>query len=132
MRNNSRNLILWLLIFSGVLFFVQSLRKAGTAENEIPYSQFKHELSEGKVSEVRVREDVIRGRIKTEDGKLQNFRTIPMQDPNLVSDLEKARVEKFAGEQERNWVNAFIMNALWIGVFFFLWWFLIIRQMQGG
>ncbi len=130
MKGNGRNLILWLLIFSGVLFFIQSLRTARATEDEIDYSVFKRQLKEGRLLDVRVRPDLIRGRVKDGD-KIKSFRTVPLNDPSLVSDLEKAGV-KFSGEMERGWINSILVNLLWIGVFFFLWWFVIIRQMQGG
>ncbi len=131
MKGNGRNLLLWLLVFAGVLFFIQSARSVRSVEEEIPYSDFKSMLHAGKITEVRVRENLLRGQYKTDDGKETNFRTIPLNDPNLVGDMEKAGVG-FAGEQERTWLNSVLMNVLWIGLFFFLWWFIIIRQMQGG
>jgi cell division protease FtsH len=132
MKNNGRNLLLWLLVFAGILFFIQSARSVRVAEEEIPYSEFKRLLHASRITDVRVREDLIRGRYQGEQGKTGAFRTIPLNDPTLVSDLEQAGVQKFAGEQERGWINAVLMNVLWIGLFFFLWWFIIIRQMQGG
>ncbi len=132
MKGNGRNLLLWLLVFAGILFFIQSARTSRMGEEEMAYSQFKRLLHGGKIVEVRVREDLLRGRYKTDEGKVHAFKTIPLNDPSLVSDLEKAGVERFAGEAERGWLNAFLVNALWIGLFFFLWWFIIIRQMQGG
>ncbi|HOW27092.1 MAG TPA: ATP-dependent zinc metalloprotease FtsH [Elusimicrobiota bacterium] len=132
MKGNSRNLLLWVLVFAGILFFIQSVRSGRSLEEELAYSSFKRLVNEGKIVDLRVREDLIRGKYKTEDGKARGFRVVPMNDPRLVEDLEKAGVERFSGEIERGWINAILMNALWIGLFFFLWWFIIIRQMQGG
>ena len=132
MKGNGRNLILWLLIFSGVLFFIQSLRTARVVEKDIPYSQFKLALKDNRVEDVRVGNDMIRGSYKNEDGKSIHFRTIPLNDPKLVEELEASGVKHFSGEPERGWVNSVLVNLLWIGVFFFLWWFVVIRQMQGG
>ncbi|MGQ0644329.1 MAG: ATP-dependent zinc metalloprotease FtsH, partial [Elusimicrobiota bacterium] len=84
------------------------------------------------VTEVTVRESLIKGKFKTDDGKAAAFRTIPLNDPNLVKDLEQSGVDRFSGEPERNWVGSMLMNLIWVAVFFFLWWFIIIRQMQGG
>ncbi|MBL0349004.1 MAG: ATP-dependent zinc metalloprotease FtsH [Elusimicrobia bacterium] len=131
MKGNGRNLILWLLIFSGVLFFIQSLRTARVGEQEIDYSAFKRELKEGRVIEVRVGPSLLRGRIKSADGKVAPFRTVPLTDPTLVAEMQNNNV-KFSGEAERGWLNSILVNLLWIGIFFFLWWFVIIRQMQGG
>ncbi|MBK8871107.1 MAG: ATP-dependent zinc metalloprotease FtsH [Elusimicrobia bacterium] len=132
MKGNGRNVILWLLIFSGVLFFIQSLRTARVAEKEIPYSSFKAALRDNRIEEVRVGGELLRGKLKSEDGKSVLFRTIPLNDPKLVEDLESHGVKQFAGEPQRGWVNSVLVNLLWIGVFFFLWWFVVVRQMQGG
>ncbi|MBK8575352.1 MAG: ATP-dependent zinc metalloprotease FtsH [Elusimicrobia bacterium] len=132
MKGNGRNLILWLLIFSGVLFFIQSLRTARVVEKDIPYSQFKLALREKRVETVRVGGELIRGSFRTEEGKTANFRTNPLNDPKLVEELELSGVKHFSGEPERGWLNSVLVNLLWIGVFFLLWWFVVIRQMQGG
>ena len=73
MKGNGRNLILWLLIFSGVLFFIQSLRTAHVVEKDIPYSQFKLALREKRVDTVLVGGEVIRGRYKPGGGRTVNF-----------------------------------------------------------
>jgi len=132
MKGNSRNVILWVLIFSGVLFFIQSLRTSHVKEKEIPYSEFKTALRAGQVDEIKIKEEMIRGVLKQEGGAKINFRTIPMNDPALVQDMEKANVKSFAGEAGRGWLNAVLSNLIWIGVFFFFWWFVVLRQMQGG
>ncbi|MBK6879402.1 MAG: ATP-dependent zinc metalloprotease FtsH [Elusimicrobia bacterium] len=131
MKGNGRNAILWLLVFSGILFFIQSLRGPHFSEKEIDYSTFKRQLKAGRVTEVRVREGLLRGKYK-EEGKTVAFRAIPLPDPKLVEELEAVGVEKFLGEPERGWINALLGNLVWIGVFIFFWWFVIIRQMQGG
>jgi cell division protease FtsH len=132
MKGNGRNLLLWLLVFAGILFFIQSARQVRSVEEEIAYSKFKQYLHGGRVAEVRVRENLIRGKYRSEENKPVPFKTIPLNDPNLVADLERAGVENFSGEVERGWINSVLVNVLWIGIFFFLWWFVIIRQMQGG
>ena len=130
-RGNARNFVLWILVFGGILFFVQSLRTLGPVEQEIPYSAFVRLVKDGKISDVRMREDLIRGRYKAENGKIQAFRTVPLPDPDLVKNLEASGAQ-FAGEADKGWVSSLLANALWIGLFFFLWWFVVIRQMQTG
>jgi cell division protease FtsH len=131
MKSNGRNVILWLLVVAGFLFFLQTTRSTKGGEEKIPYSQFKRYLFDGKIEEVRVSEGLLRGKFAGERGS-QAFRTIPLNDPNLVTDLEQAGVKNYEGEQERGWLNAIVANVLWVAVFFFFWWFFIIRQMQGG
>ncbi|MBI3554304.1 MAG: ATP-dependent metallopeptidase FtsH/Yme1/Tma family protein [Elusimicrobia bacterium] len=101
-------------------------------ELEIPYSTFKTKLAQGNVSQVRMRPDLIRGEMKGDDGKTEKFRTLPLPDLNLVSDLEKYKVQKFEGEPDRSWVTGLIVNVGWIILFFGLWWLLVIRQVQIG
>lgn len=132
MKSNGRHILLWLIILGSLLFFVQSFRSDRVAEEEVAYSEFKHLLREGQVKDVRVREDLIRGQYQDASGKAHFFKTIPLQDPNLIADLEKAGVARFAGEAERGWVSSLAMNLLWIALFFFLWWFFVLRQMQAG
>jgi len=132
LKGNGKNLILWILVFAGILFFIQSLRTATSSEEKIPYSRFKKYLKAGRVVEVKVRDDIIRGRFKADGGVVKDFKTVPMADSKLVEELETAGVDRFSGEIEKGWVSAILANALWIGLFFFLWWFIILRQMQGG
>ena len=132
MKGNGRNAILWLLVFSGILFFIQSLRGPHFNEKEIDYSTFKRQLKAGRVSDVRIGNALLRGKYKSEDGKTVAFRAIALSDPKLIEELEALGVETFRGEPERGWINALLGNLVWIGVFIFFWWFVIIRQMQGG
>ena len=42
------------------------------------------------------------------------------------------RVKSFSGEQDKGWMTSILANVGWIGVFFFLWWLFVVRQMQSG
>src|SRR5207302_8835108 len=59
------------------------------------------------------------------------FRTVPLNDPSLVEDMERNKVRDYSGEADRSWFGAVIMNFGPALVFLFFW-FLMIRQMQGG
>jgi cell division protease FtsH len=106
--------------------------KGPPAETEIPYSTFKAKLREGKVTEVRVRPDLIRGEYKDDAGHLQHFRALPMPDPKLVEDLEAYHVQTFQGEPDRSWLTSLLFNIGAILFFFILWWVFVIRQVQVG
>ena len=114
-----------------VIFLFQGIHPP-TPESEIPYSTFKAKLAQGAISQVRMRPDLIRGEMKGEGGKIEKFHTLPLPDLNLVSDLEKYKVEKFEGEPDRSWVTGLLVNIGWIILFFGLWWLLVIRQVQIG
>src|SRR5262245_52361276 len=50
----------------------------------IPYSQFKAQLRQGKVQELFVAEDRVRGTLKGDDGKTRTFTAIRIEDPKLI------------------------------------------------
>ncbi len=129
-KNNWRGFVIWLVLFGGLFVLFQATRTA-SLDHEISYSEFKRRLHDGQVEKVFVRPDQIRGQWKSPDGKEESFRTIPLNDPTLVDDLERNKVHDYAGETDRSWFGAVIMNfGPALVVLFF--WFLMIRQMQGG
>jgi cell division protease FtsH len=117
-------LVLLLMLFNGV--------KTVPLETEIPYSQFKERLRSNSISEVKVRPDLIRGAYKDEKGVVQRFRTLPLNDPKLVEELEAHKVTNYQGEPDRSGMYSFLFNIGGILLFFVLWWFFVIRQVQVG
>src|SRR4029453_5435255 len=66
---------------------------------QIPYSQFQKYLSEGKIEEIRVGPDSIRGKLKeAPEGHPQQFVTVRVE-PDLADKLAGHKV-KFSGEIE--------------------------------
>jgi cell division protease FtsH len=130
-NRNWRGLIAW-LAFAGILLFIyQSFHTVG-GEREINYSEFKSRLQNNQIVDVVVRPDLIRGEFTEGEGKQPvKFKTIPLNDPNLVSELQQYKVGKYSGEVERNFLSMILMNFGPALVFLFFW-FLMIRQMQGG
>ncbi|MEE8425200.1 MAG: ATP-dependent zinc metalloprotease FtsH, partial [Elusimicrobiota bacterium] len=95
-------------------------------------SVFKEKLAAGQISEVTMRPDLIRGQVQGEDGTTRHFRTYPLPDPDLVKEMARNKVGVFKGEPDRSWVMAVIINVGWVILFFGLWWFFVIRQVQMG
>ncbi|MBI5240667.1 MAG: ATP-dependent metallopeptidase FtsH/Yme1/Tma family protein, partial [Elusimicrobia bacterium] len=124
-------MLVWILAFVLLIAVFQNL-KGPQVETEIPYSVFKAKLREGRVSDVKVRPDAIRGSYKDENGRARGFRALTVPDLKLVEDLEKYKVESFQGEPDRGWVTGLLVNIGWILLLFALWWFFIIRQVQVG
>lgn len=130
-RSNTRTVVIWGLIFLGVLFFVKSFQQLpGT--DKVPYSEFKRLLKKGVIQDLKVTESMIEGTYRKEEGGVKGFQTIPLPDPNLIEELESYGVKNYAGVQDRGWVSGVLMQVLGIGLFFFLWWVIVIRQMQNG
>lgn len=117
--------------FMLLLVLFQNL-KVANEEKEIPYSSFKELLHAGKVIEVTMRPDLIHGRLQNNDGKTETFRTYPLPDPELVKEMTNSKVLVFKGEPDRTWLTAVILNIGWVILFFGLWWFFVIRQVQLG
>ncbi len=127
---DARTLVLWVIIFLMILFFLQTSKFPTRAK--LPYSEFKQLLKEGKITDVQMSDRLIEGAYKAETGGEQKFQTVPLNDPRLVDELEQYGVKNYSGAQDRGWVTSILANALWIGLFFFLWWMFVIRQMQNG
>jgi cell division protease FtsH len=120
-------LAFWLIIMLQELYF------ASKHLDEVPYSQFKSWVLEGKVDEVAISDTKINGKLKTETEGAEPhwFQTIRVEDPDLVRLLEENDVE-FAGV---------IVSTLWkdvaswvipILIFAALWFWILRRVSQGA
>jgi len=95
------------------------------AGRQIPYSEFKSLVQQGKVAEAIVGEQIIRGTLKPADpkGKGDAILTTRIEDPQLVADLEKAGI-KYSGELTNRWFGELlgwiIPLLLLVGVWSFL------------
>ncbi|GKS63639.1 ATP-dependent zinc metalloprotease FtsH [Nitrospira sp.] len=102
---------------------------------ELPYSEFKRLVADGKVAEVSVTSHVLTGKLKPEgDTKEQKaFKTIRVDDPDLVRELNQHGVT-FSGVIEstflRDLLSWIIPVALFVGIWFFI--FRRLGQAQGG
>ncbi|OVE78247.1 cell division protein FtsH [bacterium F11] len=127
---DGRSLILWIIIFLLVLLFIQT--SSLKSKEQIAYSKFKNLLKTGAVQQVEVRDSSLVGTYRNDNGVNVSFQTIPINDPDLVNQLEEYGVANYSGGQDRGWLKSILANTLWIGLFFFLWWVFVIRQMQSG
>jgi cell division protease FtsH len=140
-----------LFIFAMMWLWQSGAHRMGT--RTIPYSQFKDYVRNGEVVECSVEQTEIVGKIQPHaqtpatppksatvaNGKEQaksapqenafNFRTVRVNDPNLVSDLEKAGV-KFSGVASSALGDLLLIWILPIGLMALLWVYLS-RKMGG-
>ncbi len=123
----------YVLLFLAIMYVVQ-LFLAPKAE-EISYSQFRLYLKNGYIADCTVGSNLIRGHYKklpTEGEKEEKiaFVTVPIQDMELVNELESQKV-RFKGAVENN----FLKNVLMWWVFPFgimaLGWFFLFRKVGG-
>jgi cell division protease FtsH len=135
--NNKVSFSIWyilLAVMAVVLVhdFILALNKV----EELPYSEFKKLVADGKVAEVSVTSQVLTGKLKAEgESKEQKaFATVRVEDPDLVRELNQRGVT-FAGVIEstfwRDLLSWIIPVALFVGI-----WFFIFRRLgqaaQGG
>jgi cell division protease FtsH len=95
---------------------------------QMPYSDFKKALHDGKVTEVTLTGEVIRGSVREADanGKesLRPFVTVRVPDPDLVRELEGKNV-KFTGVIQSTWLrDLFFVWILPIGIMWLIWRFM--------
>jgi len=123
-----KGLSLWLIIILVVMLFARLMRPQ--EYKEIGYSEFKSYLRSGQVVEALISEAIIKGEFRNETGEPVKFKTVPVEDPKLVEELEAYGV-KYKGEVKRNWFSVILFNFGPILLFVFIW-FMLIRSMQSG
>jgi cell division protease FtsH len=96
----------------------------------ISYSDFKNLLREGKIQEVTVTEDRIRGQLKQATDKGRTFTAVRIEDPKLLDDLEKNGV-KGTGEIPSRWVTELLGWVIPI-IFLIGLWSFFFRRMGGA
>jgi cell division protease FtsH len=114
-----------LLLAIGQAFFL-SQQSADT----ILYSEFKQLVRDGKVEEVTVGEERIRGKLKAESGAGRQFTVVKVDDPNLVEELERHSV-KFNGEIPSKWVGEVLGWVIPL-IFLIALWSFFFRRMSGA
>lgn len=100
-----------------------------TQVENVPYSQFRHWVQDGQVQRCTFIGEFIQGRVLI-GGVDGNFRTVAINDPELLSLLEENQVE-YTRESDNNW---FTQLLSWIlpAVFFVGIWMFMARRMGGG
>ncbi|MDR3244088.1 MAG: ATP-dependent zinc metalloprotease FtsH [Elusimicrobiota bacterium] len=128
-QKNPWFIFFWISLFIIVFMLMNSSRQKGQ-EVDMDYSTFKRNIKDGLISSVSVSNDIIRGEFRDSNGEVKKFKTLPMNDSNLVKDLEAANVPKFNGV-ERGWLGVFLISwgPILLLILFWLW---MMRGMAGG
>jgi cell division protease FtsH len=140
-----RPLGFWYLFLMLILLWVWQDALRQVALRTIPYSAFKDHLARGEVSECTIEQDEITGKVTpkagpgaTPGGKAEPgsdapflFRSVRIEDPKLVEDLQKAAVT-YSGVRP-----GVLSQLLWawllpIGALVLLWWALARRIGTAG
>jgi cell division protease FtsH len=113
------------------ILIVQSLYIQGTRPEPIPYSRFQALLDEGKVAEIAITQNHIRGTLKqAEADGLKQFVTTRVE-PDLAEKLDKQKVT-YTGVIESTLLRDVLSWILPTAVFVAIWMFVIRRMGQGG
>lgn len=116
-----------------IILLLQNIWAQYQQTEPISYSEFELLLKEGKIAEIEVGEQRIRGKLKTpsDDGRI-NFVTTRV-DPALAKELAQYEAE-YTGVIETNFLANLLSWLLPIIVFFAIWLFLFrkIAEKQGG
>ena len=117
-------LLLLLALGQAFFFSIQSGRT-------IPYSEFKGMVRDGKVQEVVVAEDRVRGTLKGDgDARTRAFSAVRIEDPKLLEDLEGHGV-KYTGEVASRWIGEVLSWVIPL-IFLVALWSFFFRRMSGA
>ncbi len=117
----------FLLLLALAQAFFSSLQSGRT----IPYSELKTLVRDGKVQEVVVAEDRVRGTLKgTSDTRSRTFTAVRIEDPKLIEDLERYGV-KYTGEVTSRWIGEVLSWVIPL-VFLIALWSFFFRRLGGA
>ena len=123
--------IWYVLGFLLLLAVAQSVFFSAQAGETISYSDFKAHVRAGRVQEVTVGPDTVRGLLKPADGQqARPFNAIRIEDPKLVEELEKYGVTH-RGEIASRWMGEVLGWVIPVLFFVALWTFFL-RRMSGA
>jgi cell division protease FtsH len=122
----------WLVLgFLLMLALGQALFYSMQTGETLAYSDFKAAVRAGKVQEVLVAQDRVRGTLKAEgDKKARPFTAVRIEDPKLVEELEKYGVTH-RGEVASRWMGEVLGWVIPV-IFFVALWSFFFRRMGGA
>ncbi|MDD5491526.1 MAG: ATP-dependent zinc metalloprotease FtsH [bacterium] len=134
MKNFMKGLAFWILLIIGLTALSQQLSKKEQVA-DLPYSTFKQMIKSDRVisAVIENKNNIITGKYYDDAKKEAEFRTTPVNDPDLVRDLESHGV-KFSGEAEKTWWS-YLNNFIWYFgpvILLVAFWLFMMKQMQAG
>ncbi|MFQ5773384.1 MAG: ATP-dependent zinc metalloprotease FtsH [Kiloniellaceae bacterium] len=129
-RKTHFNFWYFVLALFAVMLLQQWWSEARQVET-VPYSEFQALLREGKVAEVAVADDYVRGRLRQplSDGRTQIFAV--RVEPDLAQDLDKYGVT-YTGIIQNDFVSKLLSWILPVLLFFALWMYVFRRVFERG
>ncbi|HEY6929875.1 MAG TPA: ATP-dependent zinc metalloprotease FtsH, partial [Thermoanaerobaculia bacterium] len=132
MNATIKNLLLWMVILVLIILAWNVFKTSAVNVEEISFSRFLSQVSQGHVQKVTIRGDEIRGNYSPAAGKPSGFfKTYAPNYPQLVENLQSKGVEiEVTPAKDSSFVSALVMYGpliLLVAI-----WFVIMRQMQAG
>lgn len=120
----------FVLAFLAIMLFQQWWLESRQVET-LPYSEFQAMLREGKVAEVSVADDYVRGKLREPlpDGRTQIYAV--RVDPDLVEDLDTYGVT-YTGIIQNDFISQLLSWVLPVLIFFALWMYVFRRALERG
>ncbi len=121
-KKDSWGFLFWVLLFVTLLVFMQNAGKKSNTE-EMPYSSFKQNIKAGKIINAVIGEGIIEGEFTTKDNEVKKFKTISLNDPKLIEDMEANNVQKFSGKLHNGWLAPLIFSwgPIILLIIFWIW-----------
>lgn len=120
--NFRKNMIIWLIILLVMMLFYVPTFLYSPKAIEISYSEFKHQVETGNVSEVSIKGEEIRGTFEneymaSEESKKESYSSFvtvmpSFADPDLIHILEENTVTIKAKKQGNSWVSSVVIFLL--------------------
>jgi cell division protease FtsH len=123
------NVWYWIAAFLGILF-IQYLYATAQSVAPVLYSDFEQYLRDGRVAEVAISDNFIRGELNEPLPGGQTRFTTTRVDPAFAEQLQKYNV-RFTGQIESTFLSDLLSWVLPVVLFFGLWMFLL-KRMGGG
>ncbi len=117
-------------VLFGLLLLANALSTTLNPTEPLDYSAFKSLLSQGRIAEVQISTDTIRGKYQDGDGAQKDFSTIRVEDPNLAEQLDAQKV-RYAGEIRSEWLGQLLTWVFPLLLIIGLWVFFF-RRMSGA
>lgn len=126
---------LWYVLAAIALMLVAQNALLARPFKKVSYSDFKVDLREGRVAEVKIGPQVIRGALHLPDDALETtqperFVTTRVDDPELVKELEAQGVT-YTGQSDNGLLKTILSWVLPLGLLLLLWSFLARRLGPG-
>jgi cell division protease FtsH len=133
MKNpNNRRIVSFGQIAGWVAVFVVLaliFNRSGQKPSVLDYSEFKQKVAAAEVADLTVAPEEISGMYKNAEGQLVPFKTVRINDPDLVKELTAAKIT-YKAEKDNSWIGNILFNVLWIVLLIGLWWFIFLRPQR--